>query len=797
MNRRKSISISDKLFYEQLELGVITDRLRSLCHCHPAQERIDQLQMHREVSDILASHKLYQEMREAMGEENWRIGRYHDISQELYHLGVKGYELDLEDLIRLRENLESLDVVQDFVSQHDEYPLIAASYEPVEDLKSHLAAFRRLLDDTNQVRDDASSKLLSISKEIGGIRAKLSTQFVQLKKRYSKEGYLADTEESISNGRRVFTVVVESKRKVRGIIHDYSNTGKTAFIEPEEIVILNNEVQQKQHERKLEIRRLILELCDRLRSYREEIATATDCLVRLDIAQAKARLAHIFNTQPVKIVDKPVIDFREARHPVLYLKYLDEGKEVIPFDLELSESQRMLILSGPNAGGKSITMKTIGLIQLMVQCGLPVPLGDGSTCGIFHQIFTEIGDQQSIEDELSTYSSKMKSLKYFLQKSNARTLLLLDEFGSGTDPALGGAIAEAILLGMAQKKAFVVATTHYPNLKILAHNHAAMVNGAMSFDEQALKSSFRLVVGQPGNSYAFEIAERMGLPPHILSQARKKADSKQVLIEDILKSLQDKEQQLDTARKEVEGQNVKLKKLITNYEDMNKSLETRRRKLKLEAKEIELEIRTKIDKELDAMKSDLKEKMKSEELQKAKKNAEAKKMDLRQKAQKIKKEIYSDEIRETGAKIEVGSFVKMRSGDLTGEVVEIKKDRVWVNAGLMRLEANLEELVAIQKPIERNSKRSVRIQTHTRVDDIKDKIDLRGLKAAEASTILESYIDKALIKRMPGFTIVHGKGTGQLRNALWEILKQYPGNLEYRHPSDELGGKGITLVSFH
>jgi len=796
----KPIKIHDKLFYEQLELSVLFDKLKSLCVCEPAQDLVDRLMLYRDAESITRMQAEMSEMRGILDSEMpWRIHRYTELQEILKHLAVPGYVLELEELAQIRHNLQSMHQLQKAwkaKEAEDEYPHVESMMDWPEETSKLLEKIDRLLDSRDQVRDDASPALGRISTELGRLRGRLSERFSSLKKQYSQSSYLSDSEETMRNGRRVFSVEVTHKRAIPGIIHDYSSTGKTAFIEPQDLVIMHNDIQEKHHERLQELRRLILALCDELRPYREELQSGTDSLTQLDLLQGKARLMAIIGAHPVRCSPDPIIVLKEARHPVLLLKYLNDPRDVVAFDLRLDSDTRVLILSGPNAGGKTVTMKTVGLLQALFQCGMPISCGEGSQLGIYHQIFTDIGDQQSIDDELSTYSSKMQSLTYFLKKSSSRTLLLLDEFGSGTDPQIGGAIAESILLALSRKNAYVITTTHYPNLKILAHKHPVMINGAMSYDDEKLEPGFSLVLGHPGNSYAFEIAQRMGVPEHILAKARELAGDNQVMLEGILSSLQSKEQKLIDLEQSAEDKQRKLDRLIDNYDRMNKSLEARRRKVRLQSKEMELELRTKIDKELASVKTELQDIKETASLEKVKDKLDQRKKSLRSDSVKIKEEMLREEEQESGGPIEVGSHVRLRGGDLGGEVVEIDGNRVYIHTGLMRVEAPMRDLVRTIKPIATNRNRSIQIQTTSSVADIKDRIDLRGIKAAEARAILETYMDRALLKKLSGFTIIHGKGTGQLRDALWEVLKTYPSAIEYSHPADEQGGKGITLVSF-
>ncbi|MEL7163062.1 MAG: endonuclease MutS2, partial [Bacteroidota bacterium] len=400
---------------------------------------------------------------------------------------------------------------------------------------------------------------------------------------------------------------------IRGIIHDESATGKTAFIEPDAVIGINNDIFDFQQEEKREIYRILRELSATLRPYVEHIESYRDLIAYLDLVQAKAILARQLKAERPKVGHKPTVGLKEARHPLLYLKNKPYGKKTVPFDLQLTGKNRILMLSGPNAGGKSITMKTVGLLQLMVQCGMLVTVDAESEMGVFKQLFADIGDQQSIEDDLSTYSSRLKNAKAFLKAADEDSLVLIDEFGSGTDPASGGAIAEGVLDGLNYRKVYGVITTHYSNLKIYAYKSKGIVNGGMHFDTETLDPTYELKVGRPGSSYAFEIAHKTGLPQRVMTYARKRAGKNERAVDQLLVDLQREKAESEELLSSLEQKQKTLDALTRTYEELHKGLEVRRKRLKLEAKEQALEEAAKYNKEMENLIRELREDKKIEE----------------------------------------------------------------------------------------------------------------------------------------------------------------------------------------
>lgn len=739
-----------------------------------------------------------------------QLQSYGNIADALMHLAVDGYVLGQEDLHEIGRQMEQVETLHRFFAKPDhqrDFPAIAdwrlRAIDPVKLIK----ALRLVLDETGQVKPDASPLLLEISRSIDSENARLGREFARLITRYREEGWLSDPPESVRSGRRVLCVKSEFKRKVGGIMHDESATGRTTFIEPEAIVGINNRIIELEGEYKKEVYRLLRELCNYLRPFKPELDQIADLMHYWDLMQAIAQLATQYRGTRPKLQKEPVLHLLQARHPLLYIKNKTRQKAVVPFDLVLHPPNRLLILSGPNAGGKSILMKAAGLIQVMAQCGMPVPADGSTTVGIAHRMSVDIGDQQSIEEDLSTYSSRLRNMKETLEHADSKTMILVDEFGSGTDPKIGGAIAEAILDALVKKKAFGVITTHYPNIKMYAHRTKGVVNGAMMFDREKIEPTYTLKIGKPGSSFAFEIAERTGLPDSVIAYARKKAGQQAVEMEDLIHDLDTNRIRLDADLKSLDIKQRELDRLMAGYEQMSRDLELQRKKLKIERKQSELI-------HLSQLEQQLKERLKVEAEAEAKEQAARRKekpvkaesigtdvLKGEVKAMKsIRQEVIGDlkilteelaEITHTDHQWAVGDYVRLASTSETGVIEKITRDKAIVTIGQLQMTLPLSQLLPAKQPLDIKSERSVQRQTSD-YSKFENELDIRGMTPEEALRFLERFIDAALMSRHDRIRIVHGKGTGALRRLVINAMKSHKFREVY-HPAREEGGDGVTI----
>ena len=600
--------------YEKLEFDKVLTLLEAQCNGELGRQAARELTPSVKITEINRWLDEVAEFLQGTEEKNmFVIGAYDDIGEELRALRVEGYVLVESGLAKLNVLLLQAKQLFSFFgsdARQSKYEYLYAVVRKVDYVPELSAAIEAVIDAEGNIRSDASDDLARIRRLIGSKQREVEKAFRAVIEKYRRAGLLSDTVESFRNGRRVLSVPSENKRQIRGIIHDESATGKTAYIEPDEVISINNDIFDYQQEERREIYRILRELSASLRPYVDQIAAYRDLIAYFDLVQAKATLARQMKAERPKVDHQPAIGIKEGRHPLLYLKNRQYGKKTVPFDLKLYGKNRLLMLSGPNAGGKSISMKSVGLLQLMLQSGMLITVGAESEMGVFHKVFTDIGDQQSIEDDLSTYSSRLKNAKAFIKEADDRTLVLIDEFGSGTDPALGGAIAEGVLEGLNAKRVYGVITTHYSNLKLYAYKTPGIVNGGMNFDKDTLSPTYELNVGRPGSSYAFEIAQKSGLPGEVLSYARKRAGKNERAVDQLLVDLQREKQETEQRLKELEQKQKTLDALTRTYEELHRDIEVRRKRLKLEAKEQSLAETAKYNKEMENLIRKLREEKK-------------------------------------------------------------------------------------------------------------------------------------------------------------------------------------------
>jgi DNA mismatch repair protein MutS2 len=687
-----------------------------------------------------------------------------------------------------------------------------------------LDAIDRIIDKKGIIRDGASPKLKEIRSEIASKNALASKRLSAIMKQAQAEGIVdTDTSVSVRNGRGVIPVSAYDKRKIKGLIHDQSASGKTVFIEPEEIVEINNDIVELGYEEKREIVRILMALADDIRPYIDDLLGSNYFLGEIDFIRSKAILGNHLNCIKPSIVDKPFVSWRKAKHPLLTLTFEKlPGREVVPLDIELTDEDRILLISGPNAGGKSVCLKTVGLIQYMLQCGLTIPVSEGSESGIFENLLIDIGDEQSIDNDLSTYSSHLINMKFFLKNGNEKTLILIDEFVTGTEPMLGGAIAEAILGELNRKKVFGVITTHYTNLKHFASVTDGIINGAMAFDNHLMQPLFHLMIGKPGSSFAFEIAKKIGLPEDVLADASGKAGVKNINYDRHLKDIARDKRYWEMKRQNIRQHEKKLEELMAEYEKELSGAKALRKdiinKAKNEAENLLQESNKMIEKTIRQIRESQAEKERTK--------------DIRQKLEEFKTNIVSEtkpsetlheekaavlsskakriRIRKENAEMPVrpvaeqplkpGDAVRMKDTQAAGEVIEIKEKMVQVETGNLRFFVPADRIERISRS---ELKKSIRANQPARGNDMgivqrnitfKPEIDIRGVRGEEAINMVRNLIDNAIIVQHRNLRILHGKGNGILRQLVREYLSTVDVVRSFHDEHVELGGSGITVV---
>jgi len=795
------MQLEPKDLYEKLEFDKVLELTERECYGLEGKQYIRNLGFDTQKELLEPKLKAVSEYKLSIEEsDRIPISTYPEIDEDLKVLAVENYVLGEESLQRINVILRMMQEILAFfnATRQEIYPTLYSFLKDTTLDKELVEAIDQVIDEKGAIRPDASPELSRIRRSIGGKQRELEKRFRTIINEYKKRGWLSDNVESFRNGRRVLSVPSEHKRKIKGIIHDESTTGKTAFIEPEAIIDINNDIFDLQTEERREIYRILKELSAMLRPFVPHIWEYLSRIARFDMIQAKAQIAIKLNANLPQINQKSGLGIIKGFHPLLFLKNQQINKKTVPFDLKLFNGNRVLMLSGPNAGGKSITMKSVGLLQLMLQSGMLIPVDEESEMGLFNKLFADIGDQQSLEDDLSTYSSRLENMRSFLQHADDQTMILIDEFGSGTDPKIGGAIAEAIMEEFNKQKVHGLITTHYSNLKLYAFQAKGIINGAMTFDKEGLSPTYQLKIGRPGSSFAFEIASKSGLGKNVLNYAKKKTGKNEKAIDELLIDLQRERKELEERLEEMSVREKKLERLIKNYENLYRDFEFRRKKLKLEAKEQSMQKVANDNKAFEKLIRELKEEKNLEKAKKAAAEVRDKRSQLHEDVTDLREELYYKPLKDGSYKekpIVAGDFVRLRTGGAAGKVESIRKGKVIVLMGLMKMTANIEDLQHANAPLDIRSTPSV--QTNTVNDHIKfeSKIDLRGLSKEDALRLLEGFVDKALVSSATNLRIVHGKGTGVLREAVKRKLKEYKSVESFWHPPHEEGGDGVTIVA--
>jgi DNA mismatch repair protein MutS2 len=689
----------------QMEFDKVRTLLAEHCKTEYAQDKADDLRIHTKKEYILLELKQSYEYLLLL-----RNGQYFpndhtlNISKELRLLSIPGAVLSGEQFLLLRKLAESLHSIFRWfdTDRRTAYPALSVVIDDTYYEKVILELIDDIIDENGVVRDNASEELTRIRMGLFRKRNELRRSFDRILSKLNKAGYVADIEEAFLNGRRVVALYAEHKRQIKGILHGESDTRRTAYVEPEETIALNNDIFALENEESREVYRILRELTARLAIYAELLKTYHDILGEYDFIRAKARLALDMNGEMPSLTEKAHVHLRDAYHPLLLLYNKQAQKPTIPVQLSLDEKAHILVISGPNAGGKTVTMKTVGLLQLMVQSGLLVPVHPLSEFGIFRQLMIHIGDTQSIEFELSTYSSHLKHMKHFIENANGKTLFFIDELGSGSDPNLGGAFAEVILEELARKHAFGIVTTHYLNLKVMAGKTAGIVNGAMAFDENTLQPLYKLIPGKPGSSYTFSIAERIGLDKRLIQRARNLVDEDHFRLDKLLNRAEQDLQKIQQKEKE-------LQKLLHENDKLKKEMQALLNKEKHQQQVELLKQQNKITTERIAYLKEMERKLKQIvfDWRKAE-NAEDKKQLMKQMqallfkqkekqvVEKAQKKINS-KYEEIGGDIVPGARVLMKKNHQVGEVQEIRGKKAVVKIGLLPMQVDLGDLVVVRK----------------------------------------------------------------------------------------------------
>lgn len=744
--------------------------------------------------------------------KSFPLNEFIDLRNDIVQLKTPGSYIEQATLFNLKASLSTINEILNYFKNTEEnaYPelkkLVEEVYLPDELLKEA----EKIIDEKGEIRDKASPKLSSIRQSITSKHRQVFRETKKAFEHAKKIGSVPENSEiTIRNGRSVIPLMVANKRSIGGIIHDESATGQTVFVEPPLSFEINNEIKELETEERREIIKILISFTDKLRPAIPELIGAYRFLGLMDFIRAKALFSiKIDANQPI-ISNTKDVDLRKAVHPILFLSHKEQDKEVIPLELELSTENRILIISGPNAGGKSICLKTVGILQYMLQCGLLVSASPDSTFKLFDNLFIDIGDDQSLENDLSTYSSHLLNMKYFLHHANNKTLVLIDEFGTGTEPQLGGSIAEATLEQLNNKQTYGVITTHYTNLKLAAERLTGLVNGAMLFDSKEMQPLYRLQIGKPGSSFAFEIAKKIGFPNNVLNSAKNKSGGKHVRFDQQLQQLEIDKIKLQKQLQKAESADVMLNQMIEKYTTLVNGLEKSKKQIVKDANEKALLIIEGSNKAVEKTIRDIKEagadKSKTREIRKEldeKKDELKKEPVLLSKKKKKKKQKVKSIITETqdidNKPAEVGDYVVIRDTDIVGELISIEGKDAYLNVNEIKIKTSVNKLhkskAPARKAMRRKGYNDIINDINEKTANFKLSIDLRGKRADEALSDLQKYIDEAILLNMHEVSILHGKGYGILREIIREYLQSVDEIIKFGDAPIDMGGAGITRV---
>ncbi|MBN1462116.1 MAG: Smr/MutS family protein [Paludibacteraceae bacterium] len=823
------------MFYpNNFEQKIGFDKIRLLikqqCISVQGAEKTDAMQFSVNYDSVQQQLSETQELLRVLTEEEdaFPLNTFYDLREGLARIKVQGLFLDASELFDLRRSLEVINEVVRYIADKEEnkYPCLQLLITDIAVFPAVVQRIEAIINKFGKIKDNASPELAQIRKEIVRVQGSVSKTLNSILRQAQADGLVEkDMQPTLREGRLVIPVSPAYKRKIKGIVHDESATGKTVFIEPAEVVEANNRLRELESEERREIMRILLAFADFLRPYLEDILNSYSFLATIDFIRAKALFAlQIKAIKPI-VLNECIIEWERAVHPLLYLSLQKQEKEIVPLNITLNQHQRILLISGPNAGGKSVCLKTVGLLQYMVQCGLLVPLHETTHMGIFGRIFVDIGDEQSIENDLSTYSSHLTNMKYFVKNSQSQTLLLIDEFGGGTEPQIGGAIAEALLQQFNQNKAFGIITTHYTNLKHFAEDAEGIVNGAMLYDRHHMQPLFQLEIGHPGSSFAIEIARKIGLPESVIKSATDKVGADHIDYDKHLQDIVRDKRYWENKRQQIHQQEKRIAELEHKYEAELGQFESQRKELLKKAKEEASNILAKANAKIENTIREIKEaqadkektRIVREHLDTFKKelqttisddDAITRKMQQLQERQARKQQKKSDaptvvdlKPEPVNAPIKVGDMVRVKGSNTLGEVLELTQKQAILALGGIKTTVKLD---ALEKTSKSQLKKQSKVYIPSTIrDEVKKKklhfsaeIDVRGLRADEAVQTVSIFIDDALVVGAERVRILHGTGTGALR----QVIRQYLATLSaVKSAKDEhvqLGGAGITVVEF-
>ena len=847
--------IYPKTFEDKIGFNEIRTLLRERCLSSLGKEEVDKITFMDNVKAINTQLSRVREFRRLQEEEeNFPLNYFFDVRQSVARLRLEGTHMEEDELFDLRRSLGTVNDIVTYLNRTDKDAAVAATddgwrkdpvypYPALHELAEGVVTFPQILqridqilDKFGKIRDTASPELLNIRRELAKVEGSISRTLYSILRSAQSEGLIEkDVTPAMRDGRLVIPVVPTMKRKIKGIVHDESASGKTLFIEPTEVVEANNRVRELEAEERREVIRILTEMAKVIRPHVPQILDSYKLLAQVDMLRAKTELAKLIGGIEPEVGKYPHIDWIEATHPLLRLSLQKQGKKVVPLEITLTRNKRMLIISGPNAGGKSVCLKTVGLVQYMLQCGLSVPMSERSQTGIFQNILIDIGDEQSIEDDLSTYSSHLTNMKNMMKSANDRTLILIDEFGTGTEPQIGGAIAEAVLKQFCIKRAYGVITTHYQNLKHFADSHEGVVNGAMLYDRHQMQALFQLQIGQPGSSFAIEIARKIGLPEQVIHDASEIVGSDYIQSDKYLQDIVRDKRYWESKRQTIHQREKQMEQTIAKYESEISDLAKSRKEVLAKAKERAEELFKESNKKIENVIREIREKQaEKEETKKLRdslkdfkegisdmdKQAEddkiARKMAQILRRKENKKNRKKGDSSSSGqdkdntsaattlstvsAPLKEGDTVRIKGTTSVGKIESIQGKNATVIFGDLRSTTSLKKLEHATAPKREEPRPFMTVgrQTRETIDEkklnFKQDLDVRGMRGDEALNAVMYFIDDATLVGMSRVRILHGTGTGILRQLIRQYLATVPAVTSYKDEHVQFGGAGITVV---
>lgn len=853
-------------FEQKIGFNEIRTMLRERCLSTLGKEQVEKMEFSDHAETVNEWLMQVREFRQLISEvEDFPLQYFYDVRESIVRIRIENTHLEENELFDLRRSLSTIESIVKILNHSDEddshaegndgwrrekkytYPALHRLAKDVITFPQIIQRIDQILDKYGKIRDNATPELLQIRRELAKTEGSISRTLYSILRSAQSEGVVEkDVTPTLRDGRLVIPVIPTLKKKIKGIVHDESATGKTVFIEPTEVVEANNRVRELEGEERKEIIRILTNFTNKVRPYVREMMDSYRFLAKIDLIQAKAKIAEIFKAIEPEVEDHPHIDWIRAIHPLLQISLEKKGEKVVPLDIILTQEKRILIISGPNAGGKSVCLKTVGLLQYMLQYGLSIPVSERSKTGVFQNIMIDIGDEQSLENDLSTYSSHLLNMKNMMRAANNSTIILIDEFGTGTEPGIGGAIAEAVLDKFCKQQAYGVITTHYQNLKHFADSHEGVANGAMLYDRHEMKALFQLAIGRPGSSFAIEIARKIGLPEEVIKEASDIVGSEYIQSDKYLQDIVRDKRYWENKRQSIHQREKDMEKTISKYESDIEEIEKSRKqilaKAKQQAEELLKESNKKIEnaireirenqaekeetkrirQELDAFKQEMQEidtkdnddkiARKIAQIQQRKERhakRKAEKAQNQEKAAAALRNAQNKSQAESNKELKEGDTVRIKGLTTVGKIESISGDMATAVFGGMKTKMRLSRLEHATASTEKDKTEErkenlasygISKETRKTIDAHKSNfhqdLDVRGMRGDEALNAVQHFIDDAILVGMPRVRILHGKGNGILRQLIRQYVSSIPNVVHYADEHVQFGGAGITVVDF-